>query len=898
MSEIGCRWPGSFLARDVLAVGAPFADGPGGSLGAVHVFTRGPSGWSRSARLTAADGANGDELGIVVALASEGGTLVAGARRADVGGKIDAGAAYVFTQAGGAWSQSAKLTAPAPAAGDLFGVAVAVAGPRIVVGARFRDDGATDAGAVYVFDSVSAPPTVLLASPPQAGASFGQAVAASGDSLVVGAVLADVPANGGVAIDAGSILACPAPIGQGAASFTIAKTDGRTTYQPGQELTYTVTVTNTGTAAGAAHVTDVMPPQLTNTAWCRGPGCTPNHAGNLDDTVTLAPQESAVYTVTGRVSQNAQGAISNTACVVEPDGTTRCSDPDVDQPGRQPICTGDFTVTKTDGVAEVSPGQALTYVMTLRNLESCTVTRAAVTDSVPAALTAVHWTCTASPGGSCAPRGVGSIADAVTLPAGGTATYRMTAVVGPNASGSVTNKVCVALPAGLAPAQVCATDTDTVSSQSDLQVTKTDGLANVSPGQTTTYTITVKNLGPDAVTGASVTDTVPAGLTAVHWSCSSSPGSSCSPSGVGSIADHVTLPAGGTASYTLTATVGPNASGTITNQACAAAPAGTVDPVPGNNCGTDTDIVVGPVPPQPDLKITKTDGLANAVPGQTLAYTITVTNTGNVPVAGARVSDSFPAALEQVKWCCGAGCTPLNAGLFTDVPLNNSIPPGGNAVCQVTGIVAPAFTGNLVNTASVALPAPLADVNPADNVATAETMVMPGPGVTGFCDGIDGPFVEGGILTYTFVLRNGGPFAQADNPGDEFTDVLPPTLTLLSASADSGVATSGANTAHWNGAIPVKGEVTIKVVAMINAGTAGMTICNQGTFFFDADGNGTNESSGLTDDPALPGAADPCCFKVLLPPQIPTLAPAALALLALLLTAAALRSLRRRRTLS
>src|SRR5262249_18578355 len=63
----------------------------------------------------------------------------------------------------------------------------------------------------------------------------------------------------------------------------------------------------------------------------------------------------------------------------------------------------------------------------------------------------------------------------------------------------------------LNPADNTATDTTpiAVNPQADLQITKTDNLTAVTPGQTVTYTITVTNAGPNAVTGAAFTDTAP-----------------------------------------------------------------------------------------------------------------------------------------------------------------------------------------------------------------------------------------------------------------------------------------------------------------------------------------------------------------------------------------------------
>ncbi|HVU13410.1 MAG TPA: hypothetical protein VHD90_19160 [Phototrophicaceae bacterium] len=114
---------------------------------------------------------------------------------------------------------------------------------------------------------------------------------------------------------------------------------------------------------------------------------------------------------------------------------------------------------------------------------------------------------------------------------------------------------------------------------------------------------------------------------------------------------------------------------------------------------------------------------------------------------------------------------------------------------------------------------------------------------------VTGTFEEGGSVTYTVILTNSGTGAQGDNPGNEFVDVLPVSLTLVSANASSGtaVATVGTNTVTWNGTIPASGgSVTITIPAIIKPGTAGQTISNTGTISYDADRNGTNESSGTT----------------------------------------------------
>jgi uncharacterized repeat protein (TIGR01451 family) len=130
---------------------------------------------------------------------------------------------------------------------------------------------------------------------------------------------------------------------------------------------------------------------------------------------------------------------------------------------------------------------------------------------------------------------------------------------------------------------------------------------------------------------------------------------------------------------------------------------------------------------------------------------------------------------------------------------------------------------------------------------------------------VAGTFVVGGAITYTVTLTNTGTSAQADNPGNEFTDVLPAQLALVSATATAGtaVASTGANTATWNGSLaPLGGSVSITIHATIKPGTGGSTVANQGTIAFDADGDGTNEASAVTDNPATPAPNDPTTFVV------------------------------------
>ncbi len=181
--------------------------------GAAYVFTRDAAGvWSQQAYIKASNTDTGDWFGWSVALSGD--TLAVGAIEdqsaatgidGDQGNTGDGnGAAYVFTRdAAGVWSQQAYIKASNTGANDFFGYSVALSGDTLAVSTQFEDSAATGidgdqsnnsaatAGAAYVFTrdaaGVWSQQAYIKASNTEAGDLFGQSVALSGDTVVVGA---------------------------------------------------------------------------------------------------------------------------------------------------------------------------------------------------------------------------------------------------------------------------------------------------------------------------------------------------------------------------------------------------------------------------------------------------------------------------------------------------------------------------------------------------------------------------------------------------------------------------------------------------------------------------------------------------------------------------------------
>ncbi|HVE72727.1 MAG TPA: Ig-like domain-containing protein [Thermoanaerobaculia bacterium] len=181
------------ITGDTAVVGAPSDDNAGGrNAGSAYVFVRSGTSWSQQAQLLASDGAAGDRFGNSVAISGD--MAVVGAHFDDTAGGSHAGSAYVYVRSGTSWSQQAHLFASDGAATDEFdefGYSVAISGDTAVVGAHYDHTAqGSDAGSAYVYvrsGTSWSQQAQLFASDSAASDQFGNSVAISGNTAVVGA---------------------------------------------------------------------------------------------------------------------------------------------------------------------------------------------------------------------------------------------------------------------------------------------------------------------------------------------------------------------------------------------------------------------------------------------------------------------------------------------------------------------------------------------------------------------------------------------------------------------------------------------------------------------------------------------------------------------------------------
>ena len=184
------------LDGDRLAVGVPRDGDDSARPGVVVLYERDGGAWAETARLDPPTAPTPDGADVGLALALDGDRLLVGAPGEDTDAS-SAGRAYLYERSGGGWSLTETFAAAAPEAFAGFGLSVALDGDRALVGAP-NEDGA---GRVHAFErtaGVWAATDVFGPTPEADGDQFGWSVALAGDVAFVGAVGVDGPDGGSV----------------------------------------------------------------------------------------------------------------------------------------------------------------------------------------------------------------------------------------------------------------------------------------------------------------------------------------------------------------------------------------------------------------------------------------------------------------------------------------------------------------------------------------------------------------------------------------------------------------------------------------------------------------------------------------------------------------------------
>ncbi|WP_136607679.1 S-layer homology domain-containing protein [Paenibacillus dokdonensis] len=346
--------------------------------------------------------------------------------------------------------------------------------------------------------------------------------------------------------------------------------------------------------------------------------------------------------------------------------------------------------------------------------------------------------------------------------------------------------------------------------QADLSITTTAINATPNVGDTIAITVTVKNNGPASATGVVVNDLLPAGLTFV--SATPSQGSYNSSTGAWTVG---TVAVASPVSLLLQArVVSPN---TQTNSATISQ-ADQSDPDISNNSAT-----VMVTPQQADLSVANT--VSNATPnvGDTITFTVTVSNNGPDRATNVVVTDSLPAGLTFVS------ATPSPGTTYDSISGDWTIGTVAQASAPSLKLQAEVVSPNAQTDTATISRADQYDPNTVNNTASvAVTPVAP----------------QAPTYTVTFDSRQGSSVSNISGVPSGST-ISAPAAPTLSGYTFVGWYRESSYTTAWNFSIDtVTGNLTLFAKWMYNGGGGSGSVSG-------SSGGNSSDSSGGSGNPPV-----------------------------------------------
>ena len=544
------------------------------------------------------------------------------------------------------------------------------------------------------------------------------------------------------------------------------------------------------------------------------------------------PATAAADVVSGTEIEN-EASVS--ALTTDPDLTNN-----IDTSVQSVTTSSDLRVTKTTSGA-LSAGQTATWTVNVSNAgPSLSHAPVTVTETLPAGVTnatatGTGWTCAAPVAGviTCTMDDLMGVAPTITVSADIPASF----------TGDITNTVSVS--GGEddpTPANNTASTTDTVDSDTTINVGKSLTSGDVVAGGTSTYRIDINNSGLADARNVSFTDALPNGLTYAGgvvdidgaWTCSET---STSPSTVECELDDNLAPSA-TASVSFNVNV-PSSLPLGTDVVNSAT--GTAD-----NAADDTDDASGTPAGVSDLAVTKTH-TGNVVAGENISYSINVKNNGVTDNNGdITVTDTLPTGMTVVSvtgngWVCATNASDTAVDCVWDAGLANGA--SATTITVVVHVAANVLPSTLVNNATVEGSDDYSDSDITNNSANDETVVTRSSNVTISKTG-EAVLVPGTDTTYTISVTNSG---SSNAANAKVVDELPAGLTPVSIDGTGWTCVLATFTCT-DTELSV-GTTTITVVAHVTPSVATDTdLVNSATVTWAGTGvnSGTDTASGAT----------------------------------------------------
>jgi uncharacterized repeat protein (TIGR01451 family) len=618
--------------------------------------------------------------------------------------------------------------------------------------------------------------------------------------------------------------------------LAIEKAASVSSLEEGDSVEFTVTVTNSSAAneASSVVVDDLLPLGFDFDSATPSQG-TYNPTTGVWTVGTLSAESAAALVVSATAATGAGGFWwTNIATISDYDQVDLDLSNNVAQ-AEVLVVGADLALTKTVNNPTPNETSHVVYTIQLSNAGPSDATGIQVSEPLTNGLSFVS--ATSSQGSYNSTSGIWTVGS---LPTGTVAVLTVTAEVESGTFGTtLTNWSWIS--ASDLPDPVHGNDQDSaVIVISGLQVSKaSDVVGYATPGDTITYTIVVSNLSSVSHTGIQISDALPAGtvyITNSTWVVG--PGTNAAAGYAAPLlATNRTLAPGETLTVTFDAlVVNP---GSVTQLLNTVSVTCTQQPAPVTASVADSVR-------HTDLGITKTVDDAHPDEGQTVVFTLVVTNQGPTNATGIRVLEPLADGLTYASHTAGQGAYDSTSGVWTV----GSLDVGGSVQLEISATIDGGTSGNVITNLSWISGADMADLYMSDNTAAATVTVVSVDIGLGKTVTPSAP-AESSRVVYTIAVTNFGPDPAT---GVEVTDLLPEGVEFMSYDADQGSYTSGSGI--WTiGAMDVLQVATLNISAVVQTNTIGSIITNIATLSgvdqVDSDSANDTDSATITPSEAL-----------------------------------------------
>jgi large repetitive protein len=608
-------------------------------------------------------------------------------------------------------------------------------------------------------------------------------------------------------------------------ALTIAKTASTATAAPGQTITYTVTVTDSGqTPYAGATFTDDLSGTASDAAYNGDAAATAGSvayaAPDLTWTGNLSPGDSATVTYSVTVHNPDTGGHVLTNIVTSTTLDNNCPSGSTDTRCTATVDVSGFTIVNTASTATTTPGGTVGYTITATNSGQAALAGATLTtDLAPVLDDATYDGDGTASAGTVALSGDGqSLTWTGNLAIGATVTITYSVTVNNPDTGdkTLTNTVRSATPGSTCPASStnpACTATTTVLVPG-LTITNTPSTSAATPGATVGYTLTIANTGQTSYTNVTVTDDLTGVLGDAGYN-----GDAVATGGTITYASPVltwtgTLAPGASAIVTFSATVdNPDSGDKLMISDVASAAAGSTCP-PGTTTAPCRSTVVILTP---GLEIVSTADASTAVPGGTVHYTITITDIGQTPYTGATVADSLARLLDDAAYNGDAAATVGSVSYASPVlSWTGSLTPGAAVTITFSATVSNPDTGDRVLSTAITSTA-TGNNCPSGSTDPHCTTSIPVSIVTITNTASTSTATPGTTVTYTVTVSNSG---QADITDGVFTlplsDVLDDATYNNDAVATAGIVSFASSELTWDGDLTAGESATIRFTVTVD----------------------------------------------------------------------------------